>query len=103
MTNIFIDIITSSDSKIRNQSFLKHCQKKSLHTLMTELVALEKFRTQTDNLYERVRACLFLYAAYRFSIPDKKGVKPVGKTPFTGSCRFNGNRFAKNSRHVIGS
>ena len=91
--NIFIDIITSSDPKIRNQSFLKHCQGKSLSVLMQELGALENFRTQTDNLYERVRACLFLYAAYRFAIPEKKTLTSIGKTPYSGYEHLLNRRF----------
>ncbi len=93
MTNIFIHIITSADPKIRNQSFLKHCQGKSLSVLLPELAALENFRTQTDNLYERVRACLFLYAAYKFAIPSKKTLKSIGKTPYTGFEHLLNRRF----------
>ncbi|MFK7983317.1 MAG: UTP--glucose-1-phosphate uridylyltransferase [Saprospiraceae bacterium] len=91
--NIFIEIITSPDPKIRNQSFLKHCQGKSLSVLMKELASLENFRTQTDNLYERVRACLFLYAAYRFAIPEKKALTSIGKTPYLGYEHLLNRRF----------
>ena len=93
MTNIFIHIITSPDPKIRNQSFLKHCKGKSLSVLMKELTALENFRTQTDNLYESVRACLFLYAAYRFAIPEKNTLKSIGKTPYAGFEHLLNRRF----------
>lgn len=91
--NIFIQIITSVDPKVRNQSFLKYCQGKTLSVLMSELTELENFRTQTNNLYERVRACLFLYAAYRFAIPTKKGLRNIGKTPYIGFEHLLNRRF----------
>ncbi|MEM1119233.1 MAG: hypothetical protein AAGJ18_02215 [Bacteroidota bacterium] len=84
MKNIFVHIITSPDPAVRNQSFLKLCQGMSLIALKKELEVLEQFRAQTDNLYEKVRAILFLYTAYRFVMPTLKGVKSVGKTPYYG-------------------
>jgi len=91
--NIFIDIITSADPKVRNQSFLKSCKGKSLDRLMSDLGELEQFRTTTDNLYERVRACLFLYTAYRFVIPNFSTLKSRGKTPYLGFEHLLNRRF----------
>ncbi len=46
--------------------------------LLAEAAALERFRRESDNLYERVRAQFFLYAIHRFHLPYKTGV-PAGK------------------------
>jgi len=91
--NQFIHIITSSDPKVRNQSFFNSCKGKSLDHLMPDLRELEQFRTTTDNLYERVRACLFLYTAYRFVIPNFSTLKSTGKTPYLGFEHLLNRRF----------
>ena len=45
---------------------------------MAEAAALDRFRRESDNLYERVRAQFFLYSIHRFHLPYKTGV-PAGK------------------------
>ena len=35
---------------------------------------LERFRQSADNLYERVRASIFLHALYRYSVQDSPGI-----------------------------
>ena len=67
--NPFIQTITSSQAKYRNRSFLKICEKKKVSTLLKELEELEQFRLQTDNLYERVRACLFSVSYTHLTLP----------------------------------
>ena len=42
----------------------------TLAELLAECAELERFRRRSDNLYERVRACFFLYAIYRFHLPS---------------------------------
>ncbi|MEM6699406.1 MAG: UTP--glucose-1-phosphate uridylyltransferase, partial [Bacteroidota bacterium] len=91
--NSFIANITSSDPNIRNRSFLSNCKRKSLKKLLAELAELEQFRLQSKNLYEGVRASLFLYAAYRFVLPTKAGLKSTGYTPFEGYEHLLNRRF----------
>ena len=45
---------------------------------------LDDFRKTTTNLYERVRASIFLYAGYRFSLMENKEIPVVGKIPVEG-------------------
>ena len=66
-----IDIITSQQPEIRNKSLDSVCEKASLKELLAECQDLEKFRHESTNLYERVRALFFLYAIHRFHIPKK--------------------------------
>ena len=93
MANIFIEIITSEKPEVRNHSFFEGCRNKSLITLQNELSELEKFRTSTQNLYEKVRACLFSYAAYRFVLPKFKKLKNTGKIPYQGYEHLLNRRF----------
>ncbi|MEL6941699.1 MAG: UTP--glucose-1-phosphate uridylyltransferase, partial [Bacteroidota bacterium] len=91
--NPFIANITSNNPTIRNRSFLSNCQGKSLSILLSELAELEQFRLKSDNLYEGVRASLFLYAAYRFVIPQQSALKNTGYTPFIGYEHVLNRRF----------
>src|SRR5262249_5733986 len=45
---------------------------------------LEQFRQTRQNLYERVRASLFLHALYRYEIQDASGIREAGLIPFSG-------------------
>ena len=71
-----IEIITAQDPDVRNRSLDAYCRSASLDELLAECAALDRFRRQSDNLYERVRALFFLYAIYRFHIPLKAGLAP---------------------------
>ena len=55
--------------------------------------ALEAFRHASDNLYERVRACFFLYAIHRFHLPAKPGCPINGRIPFEGYLHLLERRF----------
>ncbi|HWQ13701.1 MAG TPA: hypothetical protein VNL77_12930, partial [Roseiflexaceae bacterium] len=86
-------IITAADPAIRDRSLDAFCRTASLETLLAECAALERLRRTSDNLYERVRALFFLYAIYRFHMPDKPGVRPVGHVPFDGYVHLLSRRF----------
>ena len=45
---------------------------------------LETFRRNADNLYERVRATLFLYAAHRLYLCDSMELPEAGPIPYSG-------------------
>jgi hypothetical protein len=62
MTTHLTDIITATDPELRHRALDAFCRSASLETLLAECAHLERFRHQSDNLYERVRACFFLYA-----------------------------------------
>ena len=50
--------------------------------MLSEAEALDRFRRDSDNLYERVRALFFLYAIHRFHLPLKEGIGKAGLIPF---------------------
>ena len=69
MPGKLVQLITSPDATVRNQSLDAFCRAASLDELLAETNDLEAFRRRSDNLYERVRALFFLYAIHRFHLP----------------------------------
>ena len=88
-----IEIITSADPAVRNRSLDAFCRETELVELLNECVALDAFRRQSDNLYERVRALFFLYAIHRFHLPEKADMAANGHIPFEGYMHLLKRRF----------
>lgn len=82
--NYFIQTITSDNPEIRNRSFQELCKNQSVQDLIKSLMELDDFRKSTQNLYERVRACIFLYAGYRFYLMESNQIRNIGKIPVEG-------------------
>jgi len=79
-----ISIITATDPALRNQPLETACGELSLDALLQECAGLDAFRRRSENLYERVRALLFLYAIHRFHLPDKLlGAVPDTRHPLS--------------------
>jgi hypothetical protein len=93
MTSPLIEIITSAETRIRNQSLDVLCARSSAEELLAACAALEAFRRQSDNLYERVRALFFLYAIHRFHLPGKLPASAEGMIPFKGFEHLLQRRF----------
>ena len=87
------NIITATDPQTRNQALENFCENASLAELLAECEALEAFRQQSDNLYERVRALFFLYAINRFHLPAKAELETKGLIPFEGYNHLLRRRF----------
>lgn len=88
-----LQIITTQDLEIRNRSLDAFCRRASFDELRSECAALDAFRRRGENLYERVRALFFLYAIYRFHLPQKPELKPGGRIPFDGYDNLLKRRF----------
>jgi hypothetical protein len=88
-----IKIITASEPEIRNRSLDAFGRAASLNDLLAECQALDQFRRESDNLYERVRALFFLYALHRFHLPLKPGMETKGLIPFDGYSNLLKRRF----------
>ncbi len=88
-------IITATDAEIRNRSLDDFCRTAATEQLLAEVRELEELRHSSENLYERVRALLFLYAIHRFHLPTRKDALCGGKAliPFEGYERFLSRRF----------
>ncbi len=99
MNSLLVPLITSPDPLVRNQSLDELCHPLPAARLLAEADALDAFRRQGDNLYERVRALFFLYALHRFHLPPKlahlqqrPGERP-GHIPFQGFEHLLQRRF----------
>lgn len=87
------DIITATEPALRNQSLDAFARKATLRELLDECTALDAFRRHSENLYERVRALLFLHAIHRFHLPNKAGMAQRGLVPFNGYEHLLNRRF----------
>ncbi len=88
-----VTIITAADDELRNRSLDAYCRTASLAELLAECAALETFRQHSENLYERVRACFFLYAIYRFHLPARMELPTIGRIPYRGYVHLLERRF----------
>ena len=88
-----ISMITSTDPAQRDAALDAVCRDATLGELQQECAALDRFRRQSDNLYEQVRALFFLYAIYRFHLPQKTGMAQQGQIPFEGFANLLRRRF----------
>jgi hypothetical protein len=93
MPGKLVTLITSPDPAVRNQSLDALCHAASLAELLAESADLEAFRRRSENLYERVRALLFLYAVHRFHLPLKPGIGTRSLIPFGGYTHLLERRF----------
>ncbi len=60
MSGRFVSLITAADPATRDQALDALARAASRAELLAECAALDAFRRQADNLYERVRALFFL-------------------------------------------
>ena len=84
-----VSIITATDPAGRDRAIEDAIRGATLPELLAECAALDRFRRESDNLYERVRALFFLSAIYRFHLP----VGGAGRIPFTGYEHLLQRRF----------
>ncbi len=93
MATPLLNIITSPDPKIRDQSLDVFCARASADELLAACAELDTFRRRHQNLYERVRALFFLYAIHRFHLPGKLPARSDGLIPFKGFEHLLQRRF----------
>lgn len=88
-----VAIITSPDQNERNTSLDRVCRGATVGELMAACAELDKFRRQSSNLYERVRALFFLYAIHRFHLPARPDLSTSGRIPFRAYEQLLQRRF----------
>jgi hypothetical protein len=93
LTHPLIDIIVSKEPHIRDLSLAAFCVTASTQVLLQQCEQLDSFRRQSANLYERVRACFFLYAIHRFhlEVPDTGDIN----IPYGGFKCLSNRQFAQ--------
>ena len=93
MGSELVRIITAKTRDARNRALDAFCRTASVDQLVCECEELERFRKQSSNLYEKVRALFFLYAIHRFHLPFKSGMTVGGFIPFEGYQNLLDRRF----------
>ncbi|MCL4860870.1 MAG: hypothetical protein KJZ93_15750 [Caldilineaceae bacterium] len=88
-----VTIITATDPAHYNRALDDFCTRATLAELLAECAALDRFRRSSANLYQQVRALFFLYAIYRFHLPDKLDRNRHEAIPFAGYTHLLGRRF----------
>lgn len=68
-SNPIIATITSDDPEIRDRTAEELLAGRPAVELIRLAVEVDRFLWRSKNLYQRVRACLFLWAIYRFFLP----------------------------------
>ena len=96
-----IDIITSTNPATRNQSLESALSGKTTDWLLKECDELERFRSTSTNLYHKVRALFFLYAIYRFYIPNSKQISSKAITPYKAYQHILNRRFEEAIKILI--
>ncbi|UOQ54898.1 hypothetical protein [Hymenobacter cellulosivorans] len=91
--NIFVETITATEPEKRNRDFYALSRGLSARELLRSLRELDEFRKATPNLYDKVRAILFLYAGFRFFLQETPDVPAVGKIPYHGFEDLLSRRF----------
>ena len=81
---LLIETITDSNPAIRDRSVRELLARSSVAEKIEACAELEQFRRSAQNLYERVRASLFLHALYRYEIQDDPAIRGSGHIPFAG-------------------
>jgi len=79
-----IATITSPEDAVRNRSEDELLAGKDKEELLRMAEGLEFFRKHSDNLYHRVRACLFIHAIYRYYLIDRADVPKLGLISYPG-------------------
>ena len=90
-----VNVITSDDDSIRNQSLDVYCGQATLQQLLEHADQLDAFWRSTTNLYHRVRSLLFLAAIHRFHVPPHVTSEPPGQIPFPSYEQMLDRRFTE--------
>ena len=101
MANPFLNLITSADPQVRNQSLDALCAPATAAELLAAATELDAFRRTRENLYERVRALFFLYAIHRFHLPAKLPPDAGAMIPFKGFEHLLQRRFEEALEHFL--
>src|SRR5208283_5355161 len=90
-----VRIITSTNTAERDSSVDEFCRTTRTRDLLLECAALDRFWRSSQNLYERVRAQLFLYAIHRFHLQHRLDIPQSGRIPFEISSHLMKRRFVE--------
>ncbi|MFM8475203.1 MAG: UTP--glucose-1-phosphate uridylyltransferase, partial [Planctomycetaceae bacterium] len=81
-----LQVLTSEDPAVRDRSLESVCRELDIPALLEECRALDAFRRDCENLYQRVRALFFLYSLHRFQLAQllTDAGQDAGRIPYAG-------------------
>ncbi|WP_169981190.1 UTP--glucose-1-phosphate uridylyltransferase [Tautonia rosea] len=88
-----IETITSTDPELRDRSLQSLITGDSTVQILSHCEELERFRRRSTNLYERVRASLFLHTLYRYILQEASDLPSTGWIPVEGVDDLMQRRF----------
>ncbi|MFO0910877.1 MAG: UTP--glucose-1-phosphate uridylyltransferase, partial [Isosphaeraceae bacterium] len=91
--SVLIETIQSPDPSVRDRAVRALVAGAPTAEVLEACEQLETFRQGADNLYERVRASMFLHALYRYAVQDSPEVRDTGLIPFDGFVDLMERRF----------
>jgi galactokinase/mevalonate kinase-like predicted kinase len=91
--NPLIDTITSADPAVRDRAVLDLLADRPTSEVLRDCDELERFRRRAENLYERVRASMFLHAIYRYRLQEDPALATTGLIPYAGFEELLGRRY----------
>ncbi|MCX7869498.1 MAG: hypothetical protein N2322_06045, partial [Terrimicrobiaceae bacterium] len=99
----FLETLCSADPALRNRSVEELAAGCSAEELWQACLALDAFRRQSPNLYERVRALFLEYAICRFFLPSTGGIAEGGLIPPAAHSAILDRRFAEAIDVMLGA
>jgi len=90
---LLIETITGTDAATRDRPIREMIAGAAVADVLAACDDLERFRQTAGNLYERVRASMFLHAIYRYAVQDAPEVRDAGLVPFDGFKDLMARRF----------
>ena len=93
MVNPFVETITSPDPALRDRAIGDLIGTMTTAEVLRAAEELEAFRTASRNLYERVRASIFLHSIYRYRVQDAPDLAASGVIPVAGFEDLMARRF----------
>ena len=100
--NLFIQTIVSADPAVRNRSITEIAQSMGYEELLHSSAELEQFRRSSTNLYERVRACIFLSHIYRFYLMEAPETPRAGYISFSAYEKILDRRYEEALKQLFG-
>src|ERR1700722_9061838 len=90
---LLIETITSPDPNLRDRAVRTLGDGATTGEILQACEEIEAFRQGAENLYERVRASVFLHAIYRYELQEAANLPATGKIPFEGFMDLMERRF----------
>ncbi len=100
---LLIETIQSDDPSIRDRSVHDLIAGAPVADVLDACAALEEYRQVSENLYERVRASMFLHAIYRYTLQEAPGLRSTGHIPFDGFQDLMQRRFEQAIASFLGA